>query len=212
MSGCEFTGSHAHRGGAARAFPAKGSARVPVAAHAPAPAGGGRHWWCPSSASLVGLGGSWDRRAPQGMKVTLLKWRVPPAWGSPPSWLPLRAIHLGQGREAWPGLVVTVILESAPVGFRSRGFGPSEASPLRTAAARLPSPTGAAGLVCAETLRQEGFSDRIVVCTMDRHLPYDRPKLSKVCVTLGMSPSSHFEACPWTFPHRSSLPRRAAAS
>uniref|UniRef100_A0A8B9NTC0 Apoptosis-inducing factor 3 n=1 Tax=Apteryx owenii TaxID=8824 RepID=A0A8B9NTC0_APTOW len=37
----------------------------------------------------------------------------------------------------------------------------------------------AAGLVCAETLRQEGFSDRIVMCTMDRHLPYDRPKLSK---------------------------------
>ncbi|XP_049553542.1 apoptosis-inducing factor 3 isoform X7 [Orcinus orca] len=38
---------------------------------------------------------------------------------------------------------------------------------------------GAAGLVCAETLRQEGFSDRIVLCTLDRHLPYDRPKLSK---------------------------------
>lgn len=40
--------------------------------------------------------------------------------------------------------------------------------------------SGAAGLVCAETLRQEGFSDRIVLCTLDRHLPYDRPKLSKV--------------------------------
>ncbi|CAI5797548.1 apoptosis-inducing factor 3 isoform X2 [Podarcis lilfordi] len=38
---------------------------------------------------------------------------------------------------------------------------------------------GPAGLVCAETLRQEGFSDRIVMCTMDRNLPYDRPKLSK---------------------------------
>ncbi|XP_014652191.1 PREDICTED: apoptosis-inducing factor 3 isoform X1 [Ceratotherium simum simum] len=38
---------------------------------------------------------------------------------------------------------------------------------------------GAAGLVCAETLRQEGFSDRIVLCTLDRHPPYDRPKLSK---------------------------------
>lgn len=40
--------------------------------------------------------------------------------------------------------------------------------------------SGAAGLVCAETLRQEGFSDRIVLCTLDRHLPYDRAKLSKV--------------------------------
>lgn len=45
---------------------------------------------------------------------------------------------------------------------------------------RNPLPSGAAGLVCAETLRQEGFSDRIVLCTLDRHLPYDRPKLSKV--------------------------------
>ncbi|KAK7934084.1 hypothetical protein WMY93_004980 [Mugilogobius chulae] len=39
--------------------------------------------------------------------------------------------------------------------------------------------SGPAGLVCAETLRQEGFADRIVICTVDRHPPYDRPKLSK---------------------------------
>ncbi|KAM9547397.1 apoptosis-inducing factor 3-like [Salvelinus alpinus] len=39
--------------------------------------------------------------------------------------------------------------------------------------------SGPAGLVCAETLRQEGFTDRIVMCTMDKHPPYDRPKLSK---------------------------------
>ncbi|XP_033899875.2 apoptosis-inducing factor 3-like isoform X1 [Acipenser ruthenus] len=38
---------------------------------------------------------------------------------------------------------------------------------------------GPAGLVCAETLRQEGFGDRIVMCTVDKHQPYDRPKLSK---------------------------------
>uniref|UniRef100_A0A3Q4GMF6 AIF family member 3 n=1 Tax=Neolamprologus brichardi TaxID=32507 RepID=A0A3Q4GMF6_NEOBR len=40
--------------------------------------------------------------------------------------------------------------------------------------------SGPASLVCAETLRQEGFTDRIVMCTMDKHPPYDRPKLSKV--------------------------------
>uniref|UniRef100_A0A3P9CJT3 AIF family member 3 n=2 Tax=Haplochromini TaxID=319058 RepID=A0A3P9CJT3_9CICH len=39
--------------------------------------------------------------------------------------------------------------------------------------------SGPAGLVCAETLREEGFTDRIVMCTMDKHPPYDRPKLSK---------------------------------
>ncbi|XP_070402202.1 apoptosis-inducing factor 3 isoform X4 [Nothobranchius furzeri] len=39
--------------------------------------------------------------------------------------------------------------------------------------------SGPAALVCAETLRQESFTDRIVMCTMDRHPPYDRPKLSK---------------------------------
>ncbi|KAM9329713.1 apoptosis-inducing factor 3 isoform 1-T1 [Gastrophryne carolinensis] len=38
---------------------------------------------------------------------------------------------------------------------------------------------GPAGLVCAETLRQEGFSDRIVMCTSEKYLPYDRSKLSK---------------------------------
>ncbi|XP_006875869.1 PREDICTED: apoptosis-inducing factor 3 [Chrysochloris asiatica] len=57
---------------------------------------------------------------------------------------------------------------------------------------------GAAGLVCAETLRQEGFSDRIVLCTLDRHLPYDRPKLSKSLDTqpeqLTLRPKEFFRA------------------
>lgn len=51
-------------------------------------------------------------------------------------------------------------------------------------------PSGAAGLVCAETLRQEGFSDRIVLCTLDRHLPYDRAKLSKVGMGQHLDPYS----------------------
>ncbi|XP_040194314.1 apoptosis-inducing factor 3-like isoform X1 [Rana temporaria] len=38
---------------------------------------------------------------------------------------------------------------------------------------------GPAALVCAETLRQEGYSGKIVMVTRERHLPYDRPKLSK---------------------------------
>jgi len=43
---------------------------------------------------------------------------------------------------------------------------------------------GPAAAVCAETLRQEGFRGPIVVAAKEKHLPYDRPKLSKVCVGL----------------------------
>uniref|UniRef100_A0A0A9WCY1 Apoptosis-inducing factor 3 n=2 Tax=Lygus hesperus TaxID=30085 RepID=A0A0A9WCY1_LYGHE len=39
--------------------------------------------------------------------------------------------------------------------------------------------SGAAGLVCAETLRQEGFSGKVVLVTAEKYLPYDRVKLSK---------------------------------
>jgi len=45
---------------------------------------------------------------------------------------------------------------------------------------------GPAAAVCAETLRQEGFRGPIVVATKENHLPYDRPKLSKVGIGLLM--------------------------
>ncbi|KAJ7308859.1 hypothetical protein JRQ81_008132 [Phrynocephalus forsythii] len=38
---------------------------------------------------------------------------------------------------------------------------------------------GPAALTCAETLRQEGFTGRILLATPENHLPYDRTKLSK---------------------------------
>ncbi|KAM6463197.1 apoptosis-inducing factor 3-like isoform 2-T2 [Liasis olivaceus] len=38
---------------------------------------------------------------------------------------------------------------------------------------------GPAALTCAETLRQEGFTGRIIMATRENHLPYDRTKLSK---------------------------------
>ncbi|KAM5181822.1 apoptosis-inducing factor 3-like [Mantella aurantiaca] len=38
---------------------------------------------------------------------------------------------------------------------------------------------GPAALVCAETLRQEGYRGKIVMVTREKHLPYDRTKLSK---------------------------------
>ncbi|NWH87088.1 AIFM3 factor, partial [Aegithalos caudatus] len=38
---------------------------------------------------------------------------------------------------------------------------------------------GVAALVCAETLRQEGFTGRIIVATNEKHVPYDKSKLSK---------------------------------
>lgn len=39
---------------------------------------------------------------------------------------------------------------------------------------------GAAAVACAEALRQEGHSGRVVIVSDEKHLPYDRPKLSKV--------------------------------
>ncbi|XP_042298454.1 apoptosis-inducing factor 3-like [Sceloporus undulatus] len=38
---------------------------------------------------------------------------------------------------------------------------------------------GPASLTCAETLRQEGFTGRIIMVTREAHLPYDKTKLSK---------------------------------
>jgi apoptosis-inducing factor 3 len=38
---------------------------------------------------------------------------------------------------------------------------------------------GAAGAVCAQTLRELNFKGRVVVITKEEFLPYDRPKLSK---------------------------------
>ncbi|NXK85387.1 AIFM3 factor, partial [Formicarius rufipectus] len=43
----------------------------------------------------------------------------------------------------------------------------------------LASLAGVAALVCAETLRQEGFTGRIVMATRERHVPYDKSRLSK---------------------------------
>ncbi|GIY18022.1 apoptosis-inducing factor 3 [Caerostris darwini] len=38
---------------------------------------------------------------------------------------------------------------------------------------------GAGGLMCCETLRQEGFSGKVILISRESNPPYDRPKLSK---------------------------------
>lgn len=42
---------------------------------------------------------------------------------------------------------------------------------------------GGAAIICAETLRKEGFIGQIILATAENHLPYDRPKLSKALNT-----------------------------
>lgn len=58
---------------------------------------------------------------------------------------------------------------------------------------------GPASVVCAETLRQEGFDGKIILCSMEQTLPYDRPKLSKVvmwpCHVTDISSSSSGNEC-----------------
>lgn len=40
--------------------------------------------------------------------------------------------------------------------------------------------SGPAALVCAETLRQNGYEGRLIMVTKDSLPPFDKPKLSKV--------------------------------
>jgi NADPH-dependent 2,4-dienoyl-CoA reductase/sulfur reductase-like enzyme/nitrite reductase/ring-hydroxylating ferredoxin subunit len=55
---------------------------------------------------------------------------------------------------------------------------------------------GAAGNAAAETLRQDGFTGRVVMITQELRLPYDRPNLSKGYLSGDAGP----EALPWRTP------------
>ena len=46
---------------------------------------------------------------------------------------------------------------------------------------------GPAGVGCAETLRREGFKGKVIIASRETVLPYDRPKLTKVCLCVGCS-------------------------
>ncbi|XP_037736475.1 apoptosis-inducing factor 3 isoform X2 [Chelonia mydas] len=52
---------------------------------------------------------------------------------------------------------------------------------------------GTAALVCAETLRQEGFTGRIIMVTKEKHVPYDRTQLSKVVSVDTQGQKAHFQ-------------------
>jgi len=93
--------------------------------------------------------------------------------------------------EDFPGLnsiaCYNVRVNGQDVIVRANPSQNMESAP-RTMCKRLKSDTrtfiiiggGAAGGTAAETLRAEGFTGRIIVINREKHLPYDRPKLSKV--------------------------------
>ena len=49
---------------------------------------------------------------------------------------------------------------------------------------------GAAGYAAAQTLREDGFTGRLVLTTRENHLPYDRPNLSKEYLQGNAEPAS----------------------
>ncbi|XP_029140402.1 apoptosis-inducing factor 3-like [Protobothrops mucrosquamatus] len=51
---------------------------------------------------------------------------------------------------------------------------------------------GPAALTCAETLRQEGFTGRIIMATWEKHLPYDKTKLTEVVSLDPAGKMAHF--------------------
>ncbi|MFW6312891.1 MAG: FAD-dependent oxidoreductase [Spirochaetota bacterium] len=57
---------------------------------------------------------------------------------------------------------------------------------------------GAAGAICAETLRKEGFAGRITIVTSDSEGPYDRPMLSKGLLS-GDAPAKYLPLRPNSF-------------
>lgn len=117
------------RGEAARPFPAQGSVGseqlpAPQACERCAGAGSAPHVcsWCVCAS--VGTG-----KSPRGLSCS--GQRVPrPACCVHLDRLPVQvaaAVGLGKGCEVRPGLVEMVLLESALVGLRGKGFGPSNA-------------------------------------------------------------------------------------
>uniref|UniRef100_A0A670K2U8 L-amino-acid oxidase n=1 Tax=Podarcis muralis TaxID=64176 RepID=A0A670K2U8_PODMU len=103
---------------------------------------------------------------------------------------PLSKGYLGQGRIRcpWHGACFSLktgdieeyptldCLTSFKVSHRVKPM--SKRNPINSQTALLLG-AGPAALTCAEILRQEGFTGRIVMVTRENHLPYDKTKLSK---------------------------------
>ncbi|GAB6033524.1 Apoptosis-inducing factor 3 [Chamberlinius hualienensis] len=93
--------------------------------------------------------------------------------------------------EEFPGLdslpKFEVILRNGNVAIRASDNLLQNANRTKTLSRKDPNNNktfliiggGPAGHVCAETLRQEGFTGNVIIATRERNPPYDRPKLSK---------------------------------
>jgi NADPH-dependent 2,4-dienoyl-CoA reductase/sulfur reductase-like enzyme/nitrite reductase/ring-hydroxylating ferredoxin subunit len=86
--------------------------------------------------------------------------------------------------------VFVAVPEGAPERREPPMAGPNPAAEPRTFVILG---AGAAGLMAAQTLREDGFQGRVVLTTTEKSLPYDRPNLSKAYLYGDAS----LESLPW---------------
>ncbi len=88
------------------------------------------------------------------------------------------SIHTFPVEESADGSVVVLARPSALKDYK-RGPGRAACDFARDPRTFVVVGGGAAGFSCVDTLRKDGYEGRLVLVCQEKHLPYDRTKLSK---------------------------------